>query len=74
MGERLDCPATAITENVIDEHSLLRHAPAATRDGLRELFQLCNQARYAPVRGTSELNSVAAQFQKVVVELRGLRL
>jgi hypothetical protein len=72
LGERLDCPATAITENVIDEHSLLRNAPAATRDDLRELFQLCNQARYAPVRGTSELNSVAAQFQKVVVELKGL--
>ena len=48
LGERLDCPASAITENVIDEHSVLRGAPQATRDGLRELFQLCNQARYAP--------------------------
>jgi hypothetical protein len=72
LGERLDCPATAITENVIEEQSLLRNAPAATRDGLRELFQLCNQARYAPVRGTSELNSVAAQFQKVIGELKDL--
>ena len=72
LGERLDCPATAITENVIDEHSLLRNAPAATREGLRELFQLCNQARYAPVRGTSELNSVATQFQKVIGDLKDL--
>ena len=72
LGERLDCPATAITENVMEEHALLRNAPAATRDGLRELFLLCNQARYAPVRGTSELNSVAAQFQKVIVELKDL--
>lgn len=73
LGERLDCPASAITENVIEEHTLLRQAPGATRDGLRELFQLCNQARYAPVRGTSELNSVAAQFQKVIAELKELR-
>ena len=52
LGERLDCPASAITENVIEEHSILRGAPEATLDDLRELFQLCNQARYAPVRGT----------------------
>ncbi len=73
LGERLDCPASAITENVIDEQPVLRNAPPATREGLRELFQLCNQARYAPVRGTSELNSVAGQFQKVIVELQGLK-
>ncbi len=73
LGERLNCPASAITENVIDEHSLLRQAPATTRDGLRDLFQLCNQARYAPVRGTSELNSVASQFQKVIAELKEVR-
>ena len=70
LGERLDCPASAITENVIDEHALLRGAPKTTLDGLRELFQLCNQARYAPVRGTSELNSVTAQFAKTVAELQ----
>jgi hypothetical protein len=74
LGERLDCPASAITENVIEEHPVLRNAPPATREGLRELFQLCNQARYAPVRGTAELNSVAAQFQKVIGELQGLQV
>ena len=70
LGERLDCPASAITENVIDEHPALRGAPEATLDSLRELFQLCNQARYAPVRGTSELNSVAAQFEKPSANFR----
>ena len=70
LGERLDCPATAITENVLEEHPALRGASQATLDGLRELFQLCNQARYAPVRGTSELNSVAAQFEQVSGELQ----
>ena len=47
-------------------------ASAPVLNGLRELFQLCNQARYAPIRGTSELNSVAAQFEKVIGELTGI--
>lgn len=73
LGERLDCPASAITENVVEENPALKSAPAALRDALREQFQLCNQARYAPVRGTSELNSVAAQFEKLLAELQNLK-
>ncbi len=73
LGERLDCPASAITENVIEEHPVLRGAPAATLDGLRELFQLCNQARYAPVRGTSELNSVAAKLAQTIGQLQEVK-
>jgi hypothetical protein len=73
LGERLDCPASAITENVIEEHPILRGAPKTTLDGLRELFQLCNQARYAPVRGSAELNSVVGQFEKVIGELQELK-
>jgi hypothetical protein len=73
LGERLDCPASAITENVIDEHPVLRGAPKATLEGLRELFQLCNQARYAPVRGAAELNSVAAQFGKTIAGLQEVK-
>ena len=73
LGERLDCPATAITENVVEENSILRGAPENLRNSLREQFQLCNQARYAPVRGTSELNSVAAQFEKLLGELQNLK-
>jgi hypothetical protein len=73
LGERLDCPASAITENVVEEQALLRGAPANTRDALREQFQLCNQARYAPLRGAAELNSVAAQFEKLIRELQDLK-
>jgi hypothetical protein len=73
LGERLDCPASAITENVIEEHAALRGAPNETLDSLRELFQLCNQARYAPVRGTSELNSVAAKLEKTLGELQEVK-
>jgi hypothetical protein len=51
----------------------LRNAPTTTQAGLRELFQLCNQARYAPVRGTSELNSVAAKFEETIGELQEVR-
>ncbi|MDR3456717.1 MAG: BatD family protein [Verrucomicrobiae bacterium] len=74
LGERLDCPASAITENVIEEHPVLRSAPKATLDGMRELFQLCNQARYAPVRGSSELNSVAGQFEKTISQLQEVKV
>jgi BatD DUF11 like domain len=73
LGERLDCPATAITENVVEENSILRSTSETTRTALREKFQLCNQARYAPVRGTAELNSVAAQFEKLLGELKNLK-
>ncbi len=73
LGERLDCPATAITENVVEENPILRGANETTRRDLRELFQLCNQARYAPVRGTAELNSVVAQFKKVIGELQEVK-
>ena len=73
LGERLDCPASAITENVIEEHASLRGAAKTTLDGLRELFQLCNQARYAPVRGTSELNSVTVKFEETIGELQEVK-
>ncbi len=70
LGERLDCPASSITEQVVDEHAALRGAPEPLLQGLRELFQLCNQARYAPVRGSAELSSVAAQFATIIGELQ----
>lgn len=73
LGERLDCPASAITEDVVDGHAVLRNAPGGLRTALHEQFQLCNQARYAPVRGTSELNSVAAQFEKLIGDLQNLK-
>jgi hypothetical protein len=73
LGERLDCPASAITEDVIESHAVLRQAPVALRTALHEQFQLCNQARYAPVRGVSELNSVAAQFEKLIAQLQEVK-
>jgi hypothetical protein len=73
LGERLDCPASAITENVVEDHLLLRGVPPALRHALRDQFLLCNQARYAPVRGSSVLGSVAAQFEKLIGQLQEVK-
>jgi hypothetical protein len=72
LGERLNCPASAITEAVIDEHPVFRNAPEATLNALRELFQLCNQARYAPMRTSGELAAVIPQFENAISELQNL--
>ncbi|HEY1661268.1 MAG TPA: BatD family protein [Verrucomicrobiae bacterium] len=73
LGERLDCPASAITEAVVDDLAT-GGASEELLGEVRELFQLCNQARYAPIRGSEELNSVAAKFEKVAHELQSLSL
>jgi hypothetical protein len=97
LGERLDCPASSITESVVDDRLARLGASPDTLTSLRELFQLCNQARYAstlrsstatpvlrsssatedgedgPMRGSAELNSVAAQFETVCSELQELK-
>lgn len=73
LGERLDSPASSITEAVIEERLAPLGAPEPVLGNLRELFQLCNQARYAPIRGSAELNSVIGQFEKVVGELQELK-
>jgi hypothetical protein len=73
LGERLDCPATAITEADVDQRLILLGASPATLESLRELFQLCNQARYAPIQTRQELVAVAAKFKKVVGELQSLK-
>jgi BatD DUF11 like domain len=73
LGECLDLPASSITEAVIEERLAPLGAPEPVLSNLRELFQLCNQARYAPIRGSAELNSVVEQFERVVGELQGVK-
>ena len=73
LGERLDCPASSITEAVIDERLVPLGAPELTLAGLRELFQLCNQARYAPMRTSGELAAVIPQFENAVRELQNVK-
>jgi hypothetical protein len=47
VGERLDMPAAAITEAVVDEKIPKLGASAELLSELEQLFQACNQARYA---------------------------
>jgi len=73
LGERLDCPSSSITEAVIDERLVLLGASEPVLAGLRELFQLCNQARYAPMRTSGELAAVIPQFENAVRELQNVK-
>jgi BatD DUF11 like domain len=73
LGERLDCPAISITEADADNRLILLGAKPETLDVLRELFQACNQARYAPVQTSQELSALAAKFKKTVGELQELK-
>lgn len=69
LGERLDLPASAITEAVIGEKLRPRGIPDSTLDDLHELFQATNLARYAPVKSSQEL---AAIIPKLTNALRKL--
>jgi len=66
LGERLDLPAAAITESVIDE----RLRPAGMDDALlmelHALFQACNQARYAPQFAAGELTTLANRLESAL--------
>lgn len=74
LGERLDCPAIAITEADVDTRLIALGASPETLISLRELFQACNQARYAPIQTSQELSALAAKFKKTVSELQSLKI
>lgn len=74
LGERLDLPASAITEEVLDERLKSLGAGAELCQALHALFQACNAARYAPVREVGELTKLAEQFDAAVAELRKLEV
>ena len=73
LGERLDLPASAITEAIIEERLHPRGVPETTLTALRELFQTCNLARYAPIRTSQELAAIIPKFEAVLRELQGLK-
>jgi len=74
LGERLDLPASAITEAVIEEHLRPRRVPESTLASLHELFQTCNLVRYAPIRTSQELAAIIPKLEAVLRELQGLKL
>jgi hypothetical protein len=73
LGERLNCPASSITEAVIDEKLRPRGVPEATLTALHELFQTCNLARYAPIKSSQELAALIPKFEAVLSDLQKMR-
>jgi hypothetical protein len=74
LGERLDLPAASITEVVIEEHLRPRGAPESVLTGVQELFQICNLARYAPIKSSQELEAIIPKFEALSAELQNLNL
>jgi len=70
LGERLDLPASAITEAVIEERLRPKGVAVELLDGLHDLFQTCNQARYAPQRDAQALEDLAGKVEQTLRELR----
>jgi hypothetical protein len=73
LGERLDVPASAITEAVIEERLRPANAPEDLIALLRELFQTCNQARYARQSTNEELISLIPKVESALNELKKLK-
>jgi hypothetical protein len=74
LGERLNLPASAITEAVIEEHLRPRGVPESTLAPLHELFQTCNLVRYAPMKSSQELAAVIPRLEGALRDLKELRL
>jgi hypothetical protein len=74
IGERLDAPASSITEAVIDERLCPVGAPEELLARTRELFQMCDQARYAPVRSSAQLEALVPRVEKALTDLKGLQI
>ena len=72
LGERLDLPASAITESVIDEQLRPRRMPEPVLGRLQELFLACNQARYARVKSSQELEAFIPRLETALREIQGL--
>jgi hypothetical protein len=70
IGERLDLPAASITEAIISERLSPLGLQEDTLKLLRDLFQHCNQARYAPPQLSEGL---FAQYPKVATALEALK-
>jgi len=73
LGERLDLPASSITEAVIDEKLVGRGMPAETLNALHDLFQICNQARYAPTQTSREMAGLIPRLEAMLAELQKIK-
>lgn len=74
LGERLDMPATAITEAVVEERLRPRGVSATTLSALQELFQVSNVVRYAPIKTSQELAALIPKAEGLLNELRSIKV
>lgn len=74
IGERLDVPASSITEGVVEEQLHPRNVSEDLLNRLGELFQMCNLARYAPVKSSQELAAIVPKLESVLSEVQQLTL
>ena len=74
LGERLDLPASAITEAVVEEHLRPQGVNPDALAALQELFLACNQARYAPQGSSQELASFVPQVESALRQLQKINV
>jgi len=73
-GERLDLPASAITEAVLEDRLRPCGVDEETLTALAGIFQTCNQVRYAPQRSSQELATLAPIVESVLRQLQRMNL
>jgi hypothetical protein len=74
LGERLDLPASAITEAVIEERLRPRGVAESILNPLQDLFQLNNLVRYAPIKTSQELAAIIPRLEALLKDLRTLKV
>lgn len=72
LGERLDLPASGITEAVVDEHLRPRNVPKEILTEVEALFQECNLARYAPAAPPQQLNALVSRLESTLNQLEAV--
>jgi hypothetical protein len=70
LGERLDLPASSITEAVIEDRLRPAGVPEDTLARLHALFQSCNMARYAPVKSSQELSALIPEVEMALGDIK----
>ncbi len=73
LGERLNLPASAITEAVLDEQLRPNGVSEETLASIHELFQACNQARYAAHRSQAELAGYIPKTTEALTAVKKLK-
>jgi hypothetical protein len=74
LGARLDLPASAITEAVVEERLGPDDMDGETREIVRELFQACNQARYAHQETNEDLVALVPKAEAALEGMREVRV